>query len=200
MVVIHTCPFRKLTFAPFPIEPAYRTKAGQGSAADADVDMKDSPAAERAEGTKFDAQPASDKLVEEKSAATEADPVVAEPKSDETSKEESAVPLAESTPANKNRRKSAVASTGKKLNKKQSKARIQHLDAQPGNHFFARLKGFPPWPVIVCDEEMLPQNMITSRPVTAAKPDGTYRDDFADGGKRVGDRSFPVMYLQTNEL
>ena len=39
-----------------------------------------------------------------------------------------------------------------------------------------------------------------TRPVTAARPDGTYREDFADGGKRAGDRTYPVMYLYTNEL
>lgn len=89
---------------------------------------------------------------------------------------------------------------GKKLNKKASKAKIIHLDAKPGQHFFAKLKGFPLWPVIICEEDMLPQNMLSTRPVTAARPDGTYREDFADGGKRAADRTYPVMYLHTNEL
>lgn len=89
---------------------------------------------------------------------------------------------------------------GKKLNKKASKAKILHLDAKPGDHFFAKLKGFPLWPVIICEEDMLPQNMLSTRPVTAARPDGTYREDFADGGKRAADRTYPVMYLHTNEL
>ncbi|KAJ2967899.1 hypothetical protein NUW58_g10341 [Xylaria curta] len=98
------------------------------------------------------------------------------------------------------RKSTAVADKGKKLNRKASKAKIQHLDAKPGDHYFAKLKGFPPWPVVICEEDMLPQNMLSSRPVTAARPDGTYRDDFADGGKRAGDRTFPVMYLHTNEF
>lgn len=98
------------------------------------------------------------------------------------------------------RKSTATTDKGKKLNRKASKARILHLDAKPGDHFFAKLKGFPPWPVVICEEDMLPQNMLSSRPVTAARPDGTYRDDFADGGKRVADRTFPVMYLHTNEL
>ncbi|KAK8126233.1 uncharacterized protein PG998_001992 [Apiospora kogelbergensis] len=42
--------------------------------------------------------------------------------------------------------------------------------------------------------------MLSTRPVTAARPDGTYREDFADGGKRAGDRTYPVMYLHTNEF
>lgn len=179
-------------------------------AADADVDMKDAPeAAEKAsepagkaEETKSEAQPETTKPAEEEQAAASSEEKPAtEEKPVETAEEESgAVPAADSTPVNKNRRKSAVASTGKKLNKKASRAKILHLDAQPGDHFFARLKGFPPWPVIVCDEEMLPQNMINSRPVTAVRPDGTYRDDYADGGKKAADRTYPVMYLQTNEL
>lgn len=89
---------------------------------------------------------------------------------------------------------------GKKLNKKASKARILHIDAQPGEHFFVKLKGFPQWPVIICDDDMLPASLIKSRPVTAKRADGTYRDDYQDGAKKVADRTFPVMYLHTNEL
>jgi len=100
----------------------------------------------------------------------------------------------------KARRKSTGPSSAKKLNRKGSKAKIRHTDAQPGDHFFLKLKGYPTWPVIVCDEEMLPSSLIAKRPVGAAGPDGTYRADFADGGKRAGDRWFPVMYLFTNEL
>lgn len=89
---------------------------------------------------------------------------------------------------------------GKKLNKKASKAKITHSDAKPGDYFYVRLKGYPLWPAIVCDESMLPNTLIKSRPVTAAGSDGIYRADFADGGPKVKDRSFPVMYLHTNEL
>jgi len=107
------------------------------------------------------------------------------------------------TPAAKNkpRRKSTAGeSKTKTLNKKGSKARLTHTDAKPGDHFLVKLKGFPAWPEIICDESMLPHALINSRPVTAAKPDGTYAEAYADGGKRVNDRSFPVMYLSTNEL
>lgn len=106
------------------------------------------------------------------------------------------------TPKPKDRRKSAVAaaSTGKKLNKKVSKPNLLHLNAQPGDHFFVKLKGHPKWPVIICDDDMLPRSLLGTRPVTAKRADGTYRDDFADGGKRAHQRTFPVMYLYTNEL
>lgn len=45
-----------------------------------------------------------------------------------------------------------------------------HLDVQPGQYWFAVLKGYPPWPAIVCDEEMLPENLLATRPVTAREP------------------------------
>jgi hypothetical protein len=88
----------------------------------------------------------------------------------------------------------------KKLNKKKSMQKITHLDAQPGDYYFARLKSYPPWPSIVCDEEMLPQTLLTTRPVTTKQQDGTYRADYADGGKKAHERTYPVMFLQTNEL
>lgn len=83
----------------------------------------------------------------------------------------------------------------KKLNKKKSKP-LTNLDAQPGQYYFARMKGHPPWPSIICDEDMLPQSLLTTRPVTAAQKDGTYKKaDYADGGKRVYERTYPVMFL-----
>lgn len=89
---------------------------------------------------------------------------------------------------------------GKKLNKKKSTAKITHLDAKPGEHYFARLKSYPPWPAIVCDEEILPDTITNTRPVTTKKADGTYNEPYADGGKKVNERTFPVMFLGTNEL
>ncbi|CAK7266122.1 Pre-mRNA-splicing helicase BRR2 [Sporothrix epigloea] len=91
-------------------------------------------------------------------------------------------------------------SVGQKLNRKGSKARMVHLDAKPGEHYFVKLKGYPAWPVVICDEEMLPESLLKSRPVTAARPDGSYREDYADGGRRAVDRTFPVLYLYTYEF
>ncbi|PFH60506.1 hypothetical protein XA68_10855 [Ophiocordyceps unilateralis] len=99
------------------------------------------------------------------------------------------------------RRKSSLGEAkGKSLAKKGSKARLTHVDAKPGDHFLVKLKGHPAWPAIVCDETMLPAALISSRPVSAARPDGSYTEAYAEGGKRVHDRSFPVMYLYTNEF
>lgn len=88
----------------------------------------------------------------------------------------------------------------KKLNKKASKAKMTHTDAKPGDYFYIRLKGYPLWPGIVAAEDMLPTLLLKSRPVTAADSAGNYRVDYADGGNKAHQRTFPVMYLHTNEL
>ncbi|KAI8966020.1 hypothetical protein F5Y11DRAFT_236481 [Daldinia sp. FL1419] len=158
--------------------------------ADTDVEMADKPADET-EKSAADAKVDPDKAEDSSRVEQDAAAGNAEGPAD-----------AESTPGDKSkaRRKSAGDTKGKKLNKKASRAKILHVDAKPGEHYFAKLKGFPPWPVIIAEEDMLPQSMLSTRPVTAARPDGTYREDFADGGKRIADRTFPVMYLHTNEF
>jgi hypothetical protein len=75
-----------------------------------------------------------------------------------------------------------------------------HLDVQPGEYWFVQMKGFPPWPAVVCDEEMLPASLLSKRPVSALRVDGTYRPDFEEGAKNARDRRYPVMFLGTNEL
>ena len=87
----------------------------------------------------------------------------------------------------------------RKLHKKKSQA-LTNTNAKAGDFYLARLKGHPPWPSVVADEEMLPQALLASRGVSAKRADGTYREDYADGGKRVNERTFPVMFLGTNQL
>jgi hypothetical protein len=110
-----------------------------------------------------------------------------------------------STPANGKKATAAASSKKKssgvpehktkKLNKKKSKAEF-HLNCKPGELYLARMKGHAPWPSIVCDEDMLPAQLLNNRPVTTALPDGTYkRADYADGGKRQHERTFPIMFL-----
>lgn len=108
-------------------------------------------------------------------------------------------PAAETPSKTPNRRKS-TAGGGKGLSRKASKAKLTHTDAKPGDHFLIKLKGFPPWPAVICSEDMLPPALLNNRPVSAARPDGTYAEAYADDGKRPHDRTFPVMYLFTNEL
>lgn len=88
---------------------------------------------------------------------------------------------------------------GKKLNKKKSMPNLR-LDCKPGEYYWARLKGYPPWPSIICDEEMLPETLLGSRPVSTNRADGSLRDDFKEGGKNAKERTFPIMFLSTNEL
>ncbi len=89
----------------------------------------------------------------------------------------------------------------KKLNKKKSVKDLQlHLDVKPGEYYFARMRGYPAWPSIICDEKMLPEILLRTRPVSAMRMNGTYREDFEKGGKNVADRTYPIMFLATNEL
>ena len=115
-------------------------------------------------------------------------------------------PAADATPTTNgktNKRKSVGGGVpehkGKKLNKKKSMPNLQ-LDCKPGDYYWARLKGYPPWPAIICDEEMLPESLLASRPVSTTRADGSLRDDFKEGGKNAKERTFPVMFLATNEL
>lgn len=135
---------------------------------------------------------------------TEADDANTAP--DATATGEGAADPATATPASISKSKARRKSAGvpehknKKLNKKASKAKMAHTDAKPGEYYFIKLKGYPLWPGIICDEEILPANLKNNRPVTASRADGTYREDYEDGGKKVLERTFPVMYLYTNEL
>lgn len=114
-------------------------------------------------------------------------------------------PAADSTPVTNGKDKKRKSTggvpehKGKKLNKKKSMPNL-HLDCKPGEYYWARLKGYPPWPAIICDEEMLPESLLGSRPVSTTRADGTLRDDFKEGGKNAKERTFPIMFLSTNEL
>ena len=114
-------------------------------------------------------------------------------------------PAADSTPQTNGKDKKRKSTGGvpehkaKKLNKKKSMPDL-HLECKPGDYYWARLKGYPPWPAIICDEAMLPESLLASRPVSTARPDGTLREDFQEGGKNARERTFPIMFLSTNEL
>ncbi|SPO00854.1 uncharacterized protein DNG_03602 [Cephalotrichum gorgonifer] len=177
------------------------------------TDAPDAPAPQADKEEAKEAQPGDKGEVSEAEKAADATESEAKPeKSNEKTDEPADVEMKDTTEekgeeaaadkAKAPRRKSTggAESKGKKLNKKQSKARILNLSAKPGDHYLVKLKGFPPWPAVICDEDMLPGPIIASRPVTAIRADGTYREDFGDGGKRAGDRTYPVMYLYTNEF
>lgn len=120
-----------------------------------------------------------------------------EPASTTTTEAQPEVGASTPKPSSAKRKSTGGASSAKK---KKSQQRVTHLNAAPGEYYLARLKSFPPWPSIICDEEMLPQSLLNTRPVTTKQADGTYKEAYADGGKRVQDRTFPIMFLETNEL
>lgn len=116
---------------------------------------------------------------------------------------EAAAPEANGAPASakkasNNRR--ASTSTTQKLNRKKSQTRITHLDAKPGQTYLARLRSYAPWPAIICDEGIMPPSLLDTRPVTAMQKDGSYKGEYGDGGRRTHERTFPVMFFETNEL
>ncbi|KAH7076495.1 hypothetical protein BKA63DRAFT_564884 [Paraphoma chrysanthemicola] len=84
--------------------------------------------------------------------------------------------------------------------KGKKKAPELRLNVSPGEMYMVAMRGYQPWPVIICDEEMLPESLLSKRPVSAKRIDGTYRDDFLEGGKNAKDRRYPVMFLGTNEF
>ncbi|KAF2875017.1 hypothetical protein BDV95DRAFT_626569 [Massariosphaeria phaeospora] len=106
--------------------------------------------------------------------------------------------------SNNNKRKSGagVPEHKKKTpSKKKKKAALElHLNVQPGEMYMISMKGYQAWPVIIADEDMLPEELISRRPVSAKQIDGTYREDFLEGGKNAKDRRYPVMFLGTNEF
>jgi hypothetical protein len=147
-----------------------------------------------------------EKVTEEPVAQAEpAAPAAADAAVKETDEAETAQPEtngATSADKKSSRRKSSAIPEhkGKKLSKKKSMPKLTHLDAQPGDYYLARLKGYPPWPSVICDEDMLPENMLNTRPVTTKKADGEYNEAYADGGKKMAERTFPIMFMHTNEL
>ncbi|KAJ3494658.1 hypothetical protein NLG97_g3937 [Lecanicillium saksenae] len=151
-------------------------------------------------GEATDAKPAAEAPKEESEKSGDATKTENAADGDVEMKEAEAAPAAAATETPSSKKNNRRKSVGGGLSRKGSKARLSHADAKPGDHFLVKLKGFPPWPVIICDESMLPPALTSSRPVSAAKSDGTYSEAYADGGKRVNDRTFPVMYLFTNEF
>lgn len=109
---------------------------------------------------------------------------------------------ASSKKANGKSRKSAGGIPEHKSKKTPSKKKTKelHLHTKPGDMWMVAMRGYQPWPVIICDEDMLPESLLMKRPVSAKRLDGTYREDFQDDGKNAKDRRFPIMFLGTNEF
>jgi hypothetical protein len=100
----------------------------------------------------------------------------------------------------KSKRSSGVPEHRVRKSSKKKPQKILHLDVKPGEYYLVRWKGAPNWPAVIVDDDMLPPRMIQTRPVSARRQDGTYRDEYSKGGKRAYERTYPVMFLGDNTL
>lgn len=147
-------------------------------------------------------------------AADQGDSIAAQPVSESTGDSAEAAPAADAPATNgtsatpkavngNSKRKSGagVPEHKKKTPAKKKKAAPElRLNVAPGEMYMVAMRGYQPWPVIICDEEMLPESLLSKRPVSAKRIDGTYREDFLEGGKNAKDRRYPIMFLGTNEF
>lgn len=71
------------------------------------------------------------------------------------------------------------------------------LNVEPGQYWLCKMSGYPDWPCIICDESILSKEMRNQRPVTARQPDGEFKPDYADGGRKERERTYPVLFLDS---
>lgn len=70
------------------------------------------------------------------------------------------------------------------------------IDAEPGELWLSEKKGEEPWPVVICDEELLLLLVKgKGRPANALREDGTWRKPYRSGGPLAGQRCFPTLRL-----
>ena len=75
------------------------------------------------------------------------------------------------------------------------------VDAEAGEYWLAIKDGREPWPVVICDEEMIEKFFADNpRPKNARRADGTWRKGFRPRGDLTGQKCFPAMYLGTMKL
>ncbi|KAJ5424860.1 hypothetical protein N7445_010833 [Penicillium cf. griseofulvum] len=162
---------------------------------------EDKPAETEAATDKTDAEAEADKTAstdEAPEAKADGETAEAAPADAEAAPAEPNGTPASAKKSSKNRRTSTGAT--QKLSRKKSQSRITHLDAKPGQTYLARLRSYAPWPAIICDEDILPPSLLETRPVTAMQKDGSYKGEYGDDGRRAHERTFPVMFFDTNEF
>ncbi|KAF1932440.1 uncharacterized protein M421DRAFT_54499 [Didymella exigua CBS 183.55] len=190
-------------------EPAVaKAKPSEGDAVIATEGVAEVPEKEEPEETATAKQETTaDATTDAAAASNETDAAPAAESAAEPAADASATNGTATTPAKKSKngkRKSAGGMPEHKAKKTPAKSKKKapelRLDAQPGDMYMVAMRGYQPWPVIVCDEEMLPESLLSKRPVSAKRIDGTYREDFLEGGKNAKDRRYPIMFLGTNEF
>ncbi|KAJ5637249.1 hypothetical protein N7490_007128 [Penicillium lividum] len=169
----------------------------------------DKSADKESDNTTLNAKPTENANADQKEPEVQADKVDASDDATKAQEEvkpasedaEPAAPKTNGTPASKSKDQRRSSGVGeKKLNRKKSMNRIINKDVKPGQYYLSTLRSFAPWPSIVCDEEMIPQTLLDSRPVTAMQLDGKFRADYADDGRRAHERTYPIMFFGSNEF
>lgn len=78
--------------------------------------------------------------------------------------------------------------------------RRAQIDAEAGELWLSAKKDQDPWPVVICDEEMLQILAKGKRPANARQKNGDWRNDFRPSGDLADQRCFPTMRLGTMQL
>jgi len=75
------------------------------------------------------------------------------------------------------------------------------INAEPGELWLSAKENEDPWPVVICDEELL-QTLLKgkARPVNARREDGSWYKGYGPGGGLAEKRCFPTMRLGTAKL
>ena len=74
-------------------------------------------------------------------------------------------------------------------------------NAEPGELWLSAKENEDPWPVVICDEELL-QTLLEgqARPGNARREDGSWYKGYGPGGGLAEQRCFPTMRLETAKL
>ena len=69
-------------------------------------------------------------------------------------------------------------------------------DAHPGELWLSLRKDEEPWPVVICDEEILETlSQDQRRPANARQKDGSWRTEYGPDGRFRDQRCFPTLRL-----
>lgn len=74
-------------------------------------------------------------------------------------------------------------------------------NAEPGELWLSDKENEDPWPVVICDEEMLRTLLAGKfRPVNARQEDGSWYRGYGPGGGLAEQRCFPTLRMGTAKL
>ena len=74
-------------------------------------------------------------------------------------------------------------------------------DAKAGEYWLITKDGEDPWPVVICDENMVRSYFKgKQRPDGARRQDGTWGEEFKSNGRHFSERYFPAIKLGSMKL